>query len=71
MKEDWIDIQCKEIDVCLNKNNSKKACQLVKGLTSEKHGRTTTVTDMFGKFLSKKQVILSRDNTIYGDNTVL
>ena len=28
-KEDWIDTQCKEIDACLNKNNSKKAYQLV------------------------------------------
>ena len=29
-KEDWTDTQCKEIDACLNKNNSKKAYQLVR-----------------------------------------
>ena len=38
-KEDWIDTQCKEIDACLNKNNSKKAYQLVKGLTSVQRSR--------------------------------
>ena len=42
-KEDWIDTQCKEIDACLNKNNSKKAYKLVKALTSEKQGRSTTI----------------------------
>ena len=34
--EDWIDTHCQETDTILNKNNSKKACQLVKDLTSEK-----------------------------------
>ena len=29
-KEDWIGAQCKEIETCLNKNNSKRAYQLVK-----------------------------------------
>ena len=43
VKEDWIDTQCKEINACLNKNNSKKAYQLVKDLTSEKQGRSTTI----------------------------
>ena len=35
-KEDWTDAQCEEIETCLNKNNSKRAYQLVKDLTSEK-----------------------------------
>ena len=35
-KEDWIGAQCEEIETCLNKNNSKRAYQLVKDLTSEK-----------------------------------
>ena len=39
-KEDWIDAQCKVIETCLNKNNNKRAYQLVKGLTSEKQGRS-------------------------------
>ena len=41
-KEDWTETQCKEIDACLNKNNSKKAYQLEKDLTSEKQDRATT-----------------------------
>ena len=34
-KEDWIGAQCEEIETCLNKNNSKRAYQLVKNLTGE------------------------------------
>ena len=34
-KEDWIGAQCEEIETCLNKNNSKRAYQLVKDLTSD------------------------------------
>ena len=34
-KEDWIGAQYEEIETCLNKNNSKRAYQLVKDLTSE------------------------------------
>ena len=37
-KEDWIGAQCEEIETCLNKNNSKRAYQLVKDLTSDKAG---------------------------------
>ena len=33
-KEYWIGVQCEEIGICLNKNNSKRAYQLVKGITS-------------------------------------
>ena len=32
--ENWIGAQCKEIEICLNKNNSKRAYQLVKDPTS-------------------------------------
>ena len=32
-KDDWIGAQCEEIESCLNKNNSKRAYQLVKDLT--------------------------------------
>ena len=44
-KEDWIGAQCDEIETCLNKNNSKRAYQLVKNLTSEKQGRSSTIQD--------------------------
>ena len=80
VKEDWIDNQCKETDACLNKNNSKKAYQLVKDRTSEKQGRSTTIQDKSGKCLTEEQEILSRwaeycselyNYKSYGDNTVL
>ena len=47
-KEDWIGVQCEEIETCLNKNNSKRAYHLVKDLTSEKQGRFTTIQDKSG-----------------------
>ena len=42
-KSNWIGAQCEEIETCLNKNNSKRAYQLVKDLTSEKQGRSSTI----------------------------
>ena len=54
-KEDWIGAQCEEIETCLNKNNSKRAYQLVKDLTSEKQGRSSTVQDKSGKCLTEKR----------------
>ena len=69
-KEDW----------CLNKNNSKRAYQLVKDLTSEKQGRSSTIQDKSGKCLTEEKEILSRwteyCSELYnyescGDNTVL
>ena len=44
-RETWIEERCQEIDDSLGKNNSKKAYQLVKDLTSSKQGRTTTIQD--------------------------
>ena len=35
--------QCEEIETCLNTNNSKRAYELVKDLTSEKQGRSSTI----------------------------
>ena len=79
-KEDWIGAQCEEIETCLNKNNSKKAYQLVKDLTSEKQGRSSTIQDKSGKCLTEEKEILSRwteyCSELYnyescGDNAVL
>ena len=42
------------------KKNSKRAHQLVQGLTSEKHGRSSTIQDRSGNCLTEKQEILSR-----------
>ena len=58
-KEDWIGAQCEEIETCLNKYNSKKA-YLVKDLTSEKQGRSSTIQDKSGKCLTKEKEIFSR-----------
>ena len=45
-KETWIQGQCQEVEACLRKNNSKKAYQLVKDLTTEKQNKSTTFTTM-------------------------
>ena len=53
-KEDWIGAQCEEIETC-NKNNSKKAYQVVKDLISEKLRRSSTIKDRSGKCLPEEQ----------------
>ena len=45
---------------CLNRNNSKRAYQLLRDLTSEKQGRSSTIQDNSGKCLTEEQEILSR-----------
>ena len=79
-KEDWIGAQCEEIEPGLNKNNSKRAYQLVKDLTSEKQGRSATIQDKSGKCLTEEKETLRRwteyCSELYyyescGDNTVL
>ena len=59
-KEDWIGAQCEKIKTCLNKNKSKIEYQLVKDLTSEKQGRSSTIQDKSGKCLTEEQEIRSR-----------
>ena len=44
-KEKWIGEQRSETVENLRKNNSKKAYQLVKDLTTEKQGKATAVQD--------------------------
>ena len=51
-KETWIQGQCQEVEACLRKNNSKKAYRLVKDLTTEKQGKSTTIQDKSGKCLT-------------------
>ena len=45
-KENCIGDQCSEIEENLRKNNSKRAYQLVKDLTTVKQGKATTVQDL-------------------------
>ena len=59
-KETWIQDQGQEVEACLSKNNSKKAYQLVKDLTTEKQGKTTTIQNKSGKYLTEENEILNR-----------
>ena len=72
--------QCSEIEENLRKNNSKRAYQLVKHLTSLKQGKATTVQDRSGKCLTKERQILNQwtdycselyNHKANGDPTVL
>ena len=45
---------------CLRKNYRKIAYQLVKDLTTEKQGKTTTIQDESGKCLTEENEILNR-----------
>ena len=54
-KVNWIGEQCSEIEENLRKNNSKRACQLVKDLTIVKQGEATTVQDRSGKCLTEER----------------
>ena len=69
-KEDWIGAQCEEIETCLNKNNGKSAYQLVKDLTSEKQGRSSTIQNKSGKCLTEEKEILNGQNIAQNCTTV-
>ena len=59
-QENWIGEQCSKIEENLRKNNSKRAYQMVKDLTTVKQGKATTVQDRSGKCLTEEQQILNR-----------
>ena len=59
-KGTWIQCQCQEVEACLRKNNSTKAYQLVKDLTTEKQGKSTIIQDKSGKCLTEENEILNR-----------
>ena len=59
-KETWMQGQCQEVEACLRKNNSKKAYQLVKDLTTEKQDKSTTIQDKSGKCVTEENEILNR-----------
>ena len=79
-KEDWIGAQCEEIETCLSKNYSKSVHQMLKDITSEKQGRSSTIQDRSGKCLTEEKNILSRwteycselyNHESCGDNAIL
>ena len=53
-KENWIGEQCSKIEENLRKNNSKRAYQLVKDLTTVKQGKAITVQDRSEKCLTEE-----------------
>ena len=59
-KENWIGEQRSEIKENMGKNDSKKAHQLVKDLTTVKQGEATTVQDRSGKCLTEERQMLNR-----------
>ena len=59
-KENWIGSCCNEIDNSLARNNSKKAYQIVKDLTKERHVTTSTIKNKGGEALTEEQDIMNR-----------
>ena len=59
-RETWIEERSQDIDDNLGKNNSKKAYQLVKDLTTSKQGCTITMQDKHGKRLTEDKDIINR-----------
>ena len=59
-KVTWIQGQCQEVEACLRKNNSTKAYQLVKDLTTEKQSKSTLIQDKSVKCLTEENEILNR-----------
>ena len=52
--EYWIGAQCEEIETRLHKKQQQTAYQLVKDLTSDKKGRSSTIQDKSGKCLTEE-----------------
>ena len=59
-KENWIGEQCSETEENLRKNNSKRAYQHMKDLTTAKQGKANTVQDRTGKLHTEERQILNR-----------
>ena len=55
------------MEACLGINNSKKVYQVVKDLTTEKKGESTTVQDKSGKCLTEENEILNRGTEYCSD----
>ena len=59
-KQKWIEEQCCEIEESHNRNNSKKAYQLVKELTKPKTPKVSTIQNKEGICLTDQESILKR-----------
>ena len=52
--KNWIGEQCSEFEENLRKSNCRKSYQIVKDLTTVKHGKGTTTQDHLGKRLAEE-----------------
>ena len=59
-KEEWIEAQCTEIEDNLNRNNSRRAYQIVKELTQQRQAKVSTIHDKDGNCLIEEEEILKR-----------
>ena len=59
-KEKWIGDKCKEIEDNLERNNSKRAYQVVKELTNERKTITNVIKDKSGKSLTEENAVIKR-----------
>ena len=66
-KEIWIKGQCQEVAACLRKNNSKKAYQLTRDLTTKKQGKPTTILDKSGRCLTEEHEVRNKWTEYYSD----
>ena len=64
-------LSARRLKLCLNKNNSKRAYQLVKDLTSEKQGRSSTIQGKSGKCLTDENVISADGQNIAQNCTTM
>ena len=54
-KENWIEEQCSEIEDNINKNNSKRAFQIVNNLTKKRLPKTSSIQDKDGKLPTEEK----------------
>ena len=54
-EENWINNKCTDIGECLNRNNTKKAYQIVNELTKKNDKITVNVHDKDGKCITDKK----------------
>ena len=59
-KETWIQGRCQEVEAYHRKNNNKNAYLLVKDLTTEKQGKSTTIQGKSGNCRTEDHEILNR-----------
>ena len=59
-KEEWVISQCKALEMNLNRNETRKAFDIVRKLTRAQIPRVTTIEDKEGKLLTGKKEVMSR-----------